>query len=198
MYQLTTKLRRLKAELRKLHYNFTSNLTDRVGQAKSAWDAAQFHLDQHPTSDEAKTTERTLATEYQHLCRAEESYFKQKSRVQWLRLGDRNTAFFHKSLLHRQVRNRIHSLQDEAGNIVHDPQELGKLASNYFEHLLSVPQPMLIEGVNNIFPNTISETSKAAAVALITSEDIKAALFSILDNKSPGPDGYNALFFKKS
>jgi mannosylglycoprotein endo-beta-mannosidase len=57
---------------------------------------------------------------------------------------------------------------------------------------------MLIERVNNIFPNTISETFKAAAVAPITSEDIKAALFSIPDNKSPGPDGYNALFFKKS
>ncbi|KAJ6889556.1 hypothetical protein NC652_030338 [Populus alba x Populus x berolinensis] len=141
MYQLTTKLRRLKTELRKLHYNSTSNLPDRVGQAKSAWDAAQLYLDEHPLLDEAKIAERTLATEYQQLCKAEESYYKQKSRIQWLHLGDRNTAFFHKSLLHRQVRNRIHSLQDESGNTVHDPQELGKLASNYFEHLLSAPQP---------------------------------------------------------
>nr|TKS17240.1 hypothetical protein D5086_0000020710 [Populus alba] len=155
MYQLTTKLSRLKAELRKLHYRVTSNLTDCVGQAKSAWDAAQLYLDEHPSSDEAKNTERTLATEYHHLCKAEESYFKQKSRIQWLHLGDRNTAFFHKSLLHRQR-------------------------------------------VDNIFLNTISDSSKASAVAPITNEDIKAALFSIPDNKSPGPDGYNALFFKKS
>ncbi|KAJ6889560.1 hypothetical protein NC652_030338 [Populus alba x Populus x berolinensis] len=198
MYQLTTKLRRLKTELRKLHYNSTSNLPDRVGQAKSAWDAAQLYLDEHPLLDEAKIAERTLATEYQQLCKAEESYYKQKSRIQWLHLGDRNTAFFHKSLLHRQVRNRIHSLQDESGNTVHDPQELGKLASNYFEHLLSAPQPLLPERVGNFFPKTISESSKASAVAPITSEDIKAALFSIPDTKSPGPDGYNALFFKKS
>jgi len=32
----------------------------------------------------------------------------------------------------------------------------------------------------------------------ITNDDIKNALFSIPDSKSPGPDGYNALFFKKS
>jgi hypothetical protein len=49
-----------------------------------------------------------------------------------------------------------------------------------------------------IFPTTISEDSKAVAAAPITNDDIKTVLFSIAENKAPGPDGYNALFFKKS
>jgi hypothetical protein len=77
------------------------------------------------------------------LCKDEESYFKQRSRIQWLQLGDKNTAFFHKSLLHRQTRNRIHMLQDESGNNIIDEQEIGQLATSYYEQLLSpTPSPL--------------------------------------------------------
>jgi hypothetical protein len=198
MFQLTSKLRRLKPGLKNLHYQHTDHITSRVTQAKASWDAAQIALDSHPDSEDAKATERAHAATYMQLCKAEESYFKQKSRVQWLALGDRNTSFFHKSLLHRQVRNRIHNLQDDGGNIIHDQQEIGKLASTYFERLLCGPNSPILEDMHAIFPTTISEDSKAVAAAPITNDDIKTALFSIADNKAPGPDGYNALFFKKS
>jgi len=198
MFQFTSKLRRLKTDLRQLHRQHTNNLIDRVRQAKASWDEAQFYLDQHPTLETAQITERTLATQYMQLCRDEESYFKQKSRIQWLQLGDRNTAFFHKSLLHRQVRNRIHSLQDTEGNVVHDQQEIRKMESTYFEDLLTASHPTMNAEVHSLYPNTITEESKAAALIPITDDDIKAALFSISDSKAPGPDRYNALFYKKS
>ncbi|KAJ6983820.1 hypothetical protein NC653_026591 [Populus alba x Populus x berolinensis] len=164
MYQLTTKLRRLKTVLRQLHLHHTSSITHRVAKAKTNWEAAQFYLDQHPTSSTAQSTEREMVAQYMQLCKDEESYFKQKSRVQWLQLGDRNTSFFHKSLLHRQVRNKIHSLQDENGTLVHDPHDIGKLASTYFENILTATHPTLNAEIKDIFPNTISEASKSAAL----------------------------------
>ncbi|KAJ7015484.1 hypothetical protein NC653_004701 [Populus alba x Populus x berolinensis] len=120
MFQLTTKLQQLKRPLRQLHKHYTSSISSRVAQAKVAWVAAQYTLDENPTLQDARATERDLASKYIQLCKDEESFFKQKSRVQWLHLGDQNTNFFHKSLLHRQVRNRVHCLQDEDGNIIHD------------------------------------------------------------------------------
>ncbi|KAJ6989647.1 hypothetical protein NC653_018205 [Populus alba x Populus x berolinensis] len=165
----------------------------RVKKMKSVeakWDATQLDLDRNPASEIAKTIKRTSAMQYQQLFKDEESYFKQKSRVQWLHLGNRNTSFFHKSLLHRQVRNRTHSLQDD--------KELGRMASSYFENLLCAPHLPVTEELNPIFPNTITEASVVAALLPITDDDIQAALFSIFYTKAPGPDGYNALFFKKS
>ena len=143
MYQFTTKLRRLKSVFRTLHHHHTSDITGRVASAREAWFAAQHFLDEHPASVEAQQSERLLASRYMQLCKDEESYFKQRSRIQWLQLGDKNTAFFHKSLLHRQTRNRIHMLQDESGNNIIDEQEIGQLATSYYEQLLSpTPSPL--------------------------------------------------------
>ncbi|KAJ6904458.1 hypothetical protein NC652_022464 [Populus alba x Populus x berolinensis] len=126
------------------------------------------------------------------------SFFKQRSQIQWLQLGDKNTKFFHNSLLDCQARNRIHSLQDEAGNTIRDQKELGKMATKYFQNLLSTDHGQLEEDVNLLFPNTISASSSTTLSLPITNEEIKAALFSIPDKKAAGPDGFNGLFFKKS
>ena len=44
----------------------------------------------------------------------------------------------------------------------------------------------------------IDATSHNSLLALVTNDDIKVALFSIDDNKAPGPDGYSSCFFKKA
>ncbi|KAJ6974535.1 hypothetical protein NC653_030590 [Populus alba x Populus x berolinensis] len=198
MYQLTTKLRRLKSVFRTLHHQHTSDITGRVASAREDWFAAQHFLDEHPASMEAQQNERSLASRYMQLCKDEEAFFKQRSRIQWLQLGDKNTAFFHKSLLHRQTRNIIHMLQDELGNTITDEQEIGQLATTYYEQLLSATPSPLAEDITSLYSTNISDTARCMANLPITNDDIKNALFSIPDSKSPGPDGYNALFFKKS
>lgn len=43
-------------------------------------------------------------------------YWKQRSRVNWLQLGDQNTRFFHQTTLQRRQYNKILRLQDDSGN----------------------------------------------------------------------------------
>lgn len=141
MYQFTTKLLLLKIELNKFHKQYTKHITSRVSQSRDAWNAAQTILDDNPASSEARVNERAAANHYMQLCKDEESFFRQKSRIQWLQLGDRNTNFFHKSLLHQQVRNRIHQLTDETGTLIQDQQKMGQMAVSFFDQLLSALQP---------------------------------------------------------
>jgi hypothetical protein len=91
-----------------------------VAKAKDEWNIAQTTLDLNPTTVAARSIERELTNTYMQLCKEEESFFKKRSRIQWLQLGDRNTKFFYNSLMHREVQNRIHTLMDEDGNSVHD------------------------------------------------------------------------------
>ncbi|KAJ6377649.1 hypothetical protein OIU78_027976 [Salix suchowensis] len=86
-----------------------------VRLAKEEWEAAQVFLDHNPTNREANDREREACGSYHRLCADEESFYKQRSRVQWLQLGDKNTVFFHRSLLQRRTRNMIMSLKRESG-----------------------------------------------------------------------------------
>ena len=115
-----------------------------------------------------------------------------------LHLGDKNTAFFHRSVLHRRHRNGIYSLRNENGEEVRDLGQLGKMAASQFEHLLSYPQPGTIGLIADIFSKTISHGEGEAMQRPISNEEIREALFSILDDKAPGTDGYNSFFFKNS
>nr|XP_025651861.1 uncharacterized protein LOC112747868 [Arachis hypogaea] len=46
------------------------------------------------------------------LWKQEEKYWGQRSRVKWLKFGDKNTAFFHASTIQRRDRNMIERLKD--------------------------------------------------------------------------------------
>ena len=197
IYSFTTKLKTLKHALRDLHKHNSNNISKRVADAKAAWTSAQVLLDSSPDISDLIAVERDKAKIYAQLCKEEEAFYRQRSRVQWLHLGDRNTKFFHRSLVHRQSRNRIHALTDESGNLFHSQEDMGQLAVRHFQRLLTTP-PQADEDISRLFPSTIPGAQIPGLEQPVSNEEIKTALFSIPDDKAPGPDGFTSLFFKKS
>ncbi|MBA0712746.1 hypothetical protein Golax_011824 [Gossypium laxum] len=63
----------------------------------------------------------------------EELFWEQRARVNWLRMRDWNTAFFHKSATHHRRKNMIKGLENEAGNLITDKDEISNLATDYFK-----------------------------------------------------------------
>lgn len=204
MFQLTAKLGILKQHLRGKHRNSTSHISHRVFTARKAWNAAQESLDSDPQNVTIGDTERHLAKTYMNLCKEEEAFYKQRSRVQWLTLGDHNTKFFHRSLLHRNARNTISSLQDDVGRIHTGQQVIGEMAVGYFKNILHAPinaaerDNASERDSQSFYPRAISEEARAVMSMPIMDKEIKDALFSIPDDKAPGPDGYTSLFFKSA
>jgi hypothetical protein len=49
--------------------------------------------------------------------RQEETWIRQRSRVQWIREGDRNTAYFHAQASHRKRINKIAGLRRQDGSV---------------------------------------------------------------------------------
>lgn len=58
----------------------------------------------------------TLRQEINDLLDSEEIMWQQRSKVQWMRLGDRNTKYFHLKALERKKENAINRIMDENGN----------------------------------------------------------------------------------
>lgn len=67
----------------------------------------------------------------------EEEYWRNKSRVEWLKKGDWNTAYFHARVTQRRVQNRIHGLEDEMGVWNEGDLEVRGIILRYFGSIFS-------------------------------------------------------------
>ncbi|XP_062115077.1 uncharacterized protein LOC133829254 [Humulus lupulus] len=106
-----------------------------------------------------------------------ESFLRQKRKINWLRFGDENTAYFHASLKQRRIRNRITYFLNEEGVMIDNNEEVVAHFFNHFKSFLGKEQQL-----NLIYP--------------FSKKDVKRALFSIPLIKSPGPDGFGSRFYK--
>ncbi|CAL1372533.1 unnamed protein product [Linum trigynum] len=76
-----------------------------------------------------------LETELDKILEQEELIWFQRSRDDWVKFGERNTAYFHQQVNIRRRYNKIEALQDENGNWVSDPQALAMLVFSFFTNI---------------------------------------------------------------
>jgi hypothetical protein len=140
MYQLCCKLRKLKQELKLFNMTHFSNISDRVKDAKDEMDKVQQAMHIAHGNTTLCMRERDVVRNYASIIRVEESFFKQKGRIKWLRLGDQNTSFFHKSVNGRHNRNRLLSVTREDAEVIEGHKAIKSEAIAYFQSVLGVKQ----------------------------------------------------------
>nr|XP_027066300.1 uncharacterized protein LOC113692127 [Coffea arabica] len=70
----------------------------------------------------------------------QETFWKQKAWVRWLKEGESNTRFFHTALLDKYARLTIRWIKDSHGYLLKEEAAIGQEAVEYFKDLLSVHQ----------------------------------------------------------
>ena len=70
----------------------------------------------------------------------EEILWKQKSIKIWLKEGDRNTSFFHKSTIQHRQQNYITHLKLVEDHILEDQCQMEQELISYYSDLLSEPE----------------------------------------------------------
>jgi hypothetical protein len=80
---------------------------------------------------------RKVTDHMQELLYKEEMLWLQRSRITWLKEGDRNTRFFHQKAVWRARRNRIKRLKDTDGAWQEVPTEMERMATSYFKELFT-------------------------------------------------------------
>jgi hypothetical protein len=154
-------------------------------------------ISREPLTDENIEEQRMIAKEIEDMLEKEEIHWAQRSRINWLQHGDKNTSYFHHFANERKKRNRIKKLKDDSGAWVEGVADLNPLVSDYFAGLftseIEEPDPDIIDKVNPKVDDRMNEQ----LLKPFTADDVKKALFSIGDMKAPGADGLHAIFFKK-
>lgn len=102
-------------------------------------------------SQENVTRQRELADELEQLLQIEEIHWAQRSRINWLMFGDKNTSYFQKFASAHRLKNRINKLKDDQVVWWEGTTYLNPLVYDYFAGIFSTeidePDPSLIEKV---------------------------------------------------
>ena len=143
--------------------------------------------------------EKQLRLEFLDILQLEEEFWAMKSRINWIVQGERNTNFFHTSVVVRRKRNRIVSLKDNLGNWVHCEADVAKLVRDGFLKLFTSEAISVSSSIWSFsrWPVGLSEVEKSHLASGVTLLEVKEALWSLKPFKAPGPDGLHAGFFQR-
>ncbi|XP_061362932.1 uncharacterized protein LOC133306628 [Gastrolobium bilobum] len=139
--------------------------------------------------------QKSLWKELQSILLCEELTWFQRSRIQWLKYGDKNSKFFHSSTVARRRFNRIVALQNDQGRWITDSDELVHMAISYYQDLFRMDEEC--DGsfpIQHTFP-ILSDGDGAALSIIPSKEEIRKTIFKMGKFKAPGPDGLSAIFF---
>ena len=152
----------------------------------------------HPENKHLFKLERKLKKDLEVTLNQEEMFWFQRSREEWIALGDRNTKYYHAATTIRKHKNTIKGLLNDQRIWTTDPVLIAEMIKRYFHGLFSrEPSDIHPNSIPNGFPN-LHEEHLRILQRPFTKEEVKRALFDMAPFKSPGNDGLHAGFFQKS
>ncbi len=150
--------------------------------------------ERRPLSGLERTLRPQLKMRYEELCLLEEMKWKQRSRVQWLKVGDSNTKFFHRRANCRRISNHISQISDGTSSFSSPVDIANHLRSFFSSQLGGRFAPSASINLHQLYGGPLPDLSLLHAP--FTIEEVSRAVFSLAPEKAPGPDGFPMLFYQ--
>ncbi|GKA49243.1 hypothetical protein Tco_0742201 [Tanacetum coccineum] len=192
MFCVVKKLKSLKKPLRKLLYD-KGNLHDNVNRLRIEMECVQADLDVDPFNQDLRDEEAAYVRAFTDALIMEESFLKQKAKVESLKVRDSNSAYFHKSVKGYTSYNRIDVVTNMGGDLITGDGVPAAFVAHY-EAFLGQSGTTTPFDSNNLFMIKVDPGQALDMIKNVTTQEVKDAMFSMGNDKSPGLDGYTACF----
>lgn len=200
-FKLVRTMKLLKKDLRRINTRHFSGISTRVKDQTVKVEALQRVLLTQPDAATA-VEEHSERDKLNVLLNAEQKFFRQRSRVRWADVGDRNTNFYHSNVTQRNARNHIHYLRDDHDTFLGTSEEIKSHAAAYFKNILGETElpvsPATLETLQELLAFRCSDIQQAYLKRQVLATEIKGTIDTMPRNKSPGPDGYCIEFLRAS
>jgi hypothetical protein len=150
-------------------------------------------IQEKPIQEQDHTEEEKLIVSYEQTMTRLTQYYKQRAKKHWAVHGDKNSRYFHFSILKRRRRNRIVSINNSQGQTTLDPEEIAQCFVNYFRNIFSSTANSSMQNMQALHTGSIQDEFTNSVP---DKEEIWGILKGIKNDASPGPDGLNAAFYK--
>ncbi|XP_026378357.1 uncharacterized protein LOC113272774 [Papaver somniferum] len=191
-FSIARKLKDIKLQIRVQNKEFYGNIKTNIEECKQhlTWlHTYYFRADRGQALADARKQLKNWHD-------IEEKFWKTKSRDQLIKLGDQNTSYFHRATKIRARRNKIETIQTKEGIWITEHQEVKDCFTNHFSHMATAEITNSSSEIINLIPSTIAVEDNITLNRKPEPEEIKAILFSMANDKAPGPDGFPPNFFK--
>eukprot|EP00253_Pinus_taeda_P035256 PITA_35256 len=150
-------------------------------------------------TEESINKEGVILGKLEERRKQEEVLWRQKSRIKWLREGERNTKFFHHAMIKHRQRNRILSIKDKNGNRVVEQAEIEQVLIDHHKGILSEPQADRMRAIQEIcsaIPRLVTEDQNKALMSAVTLKEIEETVKAMKKGTAPSPDGFTVDFYQ--
>nr|XP_027121394.1 uncharacterized protein LOC113738404 [Coffea arabica] len=191
MYQVATKIKNCRVALLKWKNNFQANSRDKIELIKK-----QLCDLKEVRGNSRNISMAALKKELSKAYKEEEKHWQQKSRIQWLKEGDKNTKFFHASVQGRRRRNSLHKLQKRMGRGQRIPTSLKQFRPiSLCTTLYKVIAKILANRLKSVLHCCICKNQSAFIPGRQILDNIMVSheYMHYLKNKKQGKDGFMAV-----
>nr|XP_027099065.1 uncharacterized protein LOC113718354 [Coffea arabica] len=190
---LCSKLLATRRAIQTWNKQHFGNIFDAVHSAELEVQRAEEAMDQY-VSEECQIELSKAQAELRHALSIEEQFWRQKSRVKWLKQGDRNSRYFHAVVRQRRVQGMIHRIKKSNGVWVDTNADIATEAISYFSNLFTGSLQSASDMQHLISP-MISEEDNAKLEEVPSIDEVYRVVRSMDGDSAAGPDGFTGKFF---
>jgi hypothetical protein len=165
-------------------------IKERVDELK----ALELVVEERGLSEEEKVRKSLLCRDLEKALLQEEISWRQKSRIKWLKEGDKCTKFFHSMANSNKRYNTIDSLLIN-GSLSSNPAAIRDHVVNFYESMFAESMPWRPR-LDDLAFESISAVEVSSLEASFLEKEVKDVIFGMDGNKAPGPDGFSMAFFQ--
>ena len=198
MFKFHHRLKYLKGKIRSWNKNSFGNIFLEKRRLEEKLQTLQEEVMLRGYTEELKLEEEKLIRDLDQRERQEETYWWQKTRIKWVKDGDKNTKFFHKATIQYRQKNKICRIKKEGGGYAEDQKEIEKTLTDFYSNLLEDQgenrEEASAEVIRNI-PKLVSADQNKLLLKPVDMKELEEAVNQMANGKAPGPDGFTKNFF---
>jgi hypothetical protein len=193
-YVLARKLKALKDDLKKWNHQEFGNVGFKQKQLLCKLEVLNSKESIGGLSSSERDLHGSHLLELDKLAHLEETTWRQKSRVLWLKEGDNDTKFFHKIVNSNRSQNYMEKMEVE-GTTYYTNSDIRDNVVNFYESLYTEEdwRPF----VNELPFSTLEDSDWIFLDSCFEKEEILQVVKDLQGDKSLGSDGFNMTFFQK-
>jgi hypothetical protein len=192
---LAKKLKALKWEIKRWNLEEFGDVRERNKASCEELKALDKTEEGRQLTEEEKLRRSQIARELEATLLQEEMSWRQKSRIRWLKEGDKCTKFFHQVANANRRNNSIESMVVN-GMSTSDPATISDHIVNFYDTLFTEPlswRPRL----DNLEFDMLSDVEASSLEEPFEEREVWEVIKGMDRDKAPGPDGFSMAFFQE-